>query len=138
MKPMIFEHFSGKDICSTEDEARAVLGKTVNGVNEFIIYQDTDSTYPYISVLVNGEYAYLWFTPEEDHPGFQAYSAGVELDPDESTIFYVNTPTEEMEIPNEYVSSKETVLQAVLEFMGCTKWPASFEELPACVQWEEL
>lgn len=140
MRPMVFEHFLGKDVCGAEDEVRSVLGKTKDGKNEFMIYTDSssDSEFPCISVLVKGDYAYIWYTHSENLAGYQAYGEDLGLDPNGSTIFYINTGTEEMYIPNRYVNTKERVLQAVLGFMDFSKWPASYEELPACVEWEEL
>lgn len=138
MRPMVFEHFCGKDLCGTEDEVRAVLGKTVDGKNEFIIYIDSDGEFPYLSVLVKGDYAYIWYTHSENLAGYQAYGEDLGLDPDGDTIFYIGTGTEEMYIPNRYVNTKERVLQVVLEFMNFSKWPTSYAELPACVEWEEL
>lgn len=143
MRSMIFEHFSGKDLCGTEDEVRAVLGKTENGKNEFIIYtapdQETglDDGPPYIILLVKGEYAYIWYTHSEDMAGYQAYGEELGLDPDGSTIFYL-TATEEMYVPNRYVATRERALQAVLGFMALDRWPACYEQLPKCVRWEEL
>ena len=96
-----------------------------------------------ISVLVNGKAAYLFYAPFDDSvgAGFQAYGEdedGFELDPDENTVFYGNTPTEEIEISNEYVCSREKAIEVVLAFMDCDEWPSRYEDLPDCVEWEEL
>ena len=40
--------------------------------------------------------------------------------------------------PNDYILSKETALQVVLAFMELEEWPACYEEMPSCVEWEEL
>ena len=53
-------------------------------------------------------------------------------------MFSVNTPTEELEVGNELVCSKEKAIQVVLAFMEQSQWPSCIEELPNCVQWEEL
>ncbi len=55
-----------------------------------------------------------------------------------SLYFYVNIPTVEMEIRNEYVCTKETALQVILKFMCYDECPVCFEDLPDCVEWEEL
>lgn len=138
--PMVFRHFCGEDICRTADEVKAVFSKHVNGVNQFFISDISDKLYPYLSILVNGEKAYIWYSPfaGTENPGFQAYGEDTESDPDDITVFYVNTPTEEMEIRNEYVCTKEKALQVVLKFMYYDEWPVCYEDLPNCVEWEEL
>lgn len=140
MVPMIFEHFAGKEICSTEAEVQAVFAKAVDGVNTFNIYEttDTDSMYPYLTVMVSGDYAYIWYAPDDESAGIQAYGDNQDLDPEGVTIFHLATPTEETEVPNDYVCSKETALRVVLEFMNREEWPTCYEELPDCVEWEEL
>ena len=138
MVPMIFEHFAGKEVCSTEAEARAAFAQAVDGVNAFNIYTDADGVYPYLSVMVNGNCAYIWYAPDEESAGFQVYGNDLELDAEGDMVFYINTPTEEMQVPNNYVCSKETALQVVLEFMKREDWPTGYEELPNCVEWEEL
>ena len=47
------------------------------------------------------------------------------------TIFYMNTPTEEMHIPNRYVIQKIEAVQIVMEFI-------STQAFPSCGEWEEL
>ncbi len=143
MTPMVFKHFAGEDICSTVDEVKTVFNKDINGVNEFIISNDSDSQYPYLNILVSRRSAYIFYAPFDGSvgAGFQAYGEdedGFELDPDGITIFYVNTPTEEVEIGNEYVCSLEKALQVILAFMSYNKWPVRYEDLPNCVEWEEL
>ena len=59
MIAMIFEHLEGKETCSTLEEVRSVLDKTVNGGNAFNIYREQDAVFPYLSVLTQGEYAYI-------------------------------------------------------------------------------
>lgn len=143
MTSMFFKHFHGNDRCSTAEEIKQILHQDVNGVNEFIISNNPHDPYPYLSVLVNGKAAYLFYAPFDDSvgAGFQAYGEdedGFELDPDENTVFYVNTPTEEIEISNEYVCSREKAIEVVLAFMDCDEWPSRYEDLPDCVEWEEL
>lgn len=143
MTSMFFKHFCGNDICSTAEEVKTVLNKDINGVNEFIISNSPDNQYPYLSVLVNGKSAYILYAPFDGSvsAGFQAYGEDeddFELDPNDITIFYVNTPTEEIEISNEYVCSREKAIQVILEFMSCNELPSCYEGLPSCIEWEEL
>ncbi len=57
--PMVFRHFCGEDICRTADEVKAAFSKHINGVDQFFISDISDKLYPYLSVLVNGENAYI-------------------------------------------------------------------------------
>lgn len=143
MTSMIFKHFNGTDKCSTAEEIKNIFYQDRNGVNEFIVTSNSDAPYPYLSILVNGNSAYIFYTPFDDSigAGFQVYGEdedGFELDPDDKTIFYVNTPAEEIEISNEYVCSREKAIQVTLAFMNCDEWPSCYEDLPNCVEWEEL
>ena len=90
MTSMFFKHFCGNDICSTVEEVKTVLDKDINGVNEFIISSSPDNQYPYLSVLVNGKSASIFYAPFDGavSAGFQAYGEdeeGFELDPDDIT-----------------------------------------------------
>ena len=135
----IFSSFLICAACSSPSSSRAVRCKN----KAFIISNNPHDPYPYLSVLVNGKAAYLFYAPFDDSvgAGFQAYGEdedGFELDPDENTVFYGNTPTEEIEISNEYVCSREKAIEVVLAFMDCDEWPSRYEDLPDCVEWEEL
>lgn len=142
MIPMMFYHFCGEDVCTTAEDVKVVLQKEIHGVNEFRMTSSVESAYPYLSILVNRDFAYLFYMPQEDSDiaGFQAYEEEneLDLDPDGVTLFSVNTPTEELEVSNESVCSKEKATQVVLAFMEQSQWPSCIEELPNCVQWEEL
>ncbi len=143
MRSLIFEHFCGKEVCATADDVRAVFRRDVNGVNEWIISDSTDSRSPYLSVLANQNAAAVFYTPADgsESAGFQAYGddeEGLEPDPDGVTIFYTNTPAEELEISNEIVCTREKALEVVLAFMEADAWCSCWEDLPDCVEWEEL
>lgn len=135
MIPAIFEHLEGKETCSTLEEVRAVLDKTVDGGNAFNIYREQDALFPYFSVLTQGQYAYIWYAPDESSAGIQAWGEDLGLDPEGSVNFYIPELTV---TPNDYILSKETALQVVMAFMEMEEWPACYEEMPDCVEWEEL
>ena len=136
MIPAIFEHLEGKETCSTLEEVRSVLERKVDGGNAFYIYRNTDAVYPCLSVLTRGEYAYIWYAPaDESSAGFQAWGEDLGLDPEGFVNFYIPELTVR---PNDYILSKETALQVVMAFMELEKWPACYEEMPGCVEWEEL
>ena len=135
MIPAIFEHLEGKETCSTLEEVRAVLERKVDGGNAFNIYKEQDALFPYFSVLTRGEYAYIWCAPDVSSAGIQAWGEDLGLDPEGSVNFYIPELTV---TPNDYILSKETALQVVLAFMELEEWPACYEEMPSCVEWEEL
>ena len=131
----IFEHLEGKEICSTPEEVRAVMDKMVDGGNAFNIYREQDVVFPCLSLLTQGEYAYIWYAPDESSAGIQAWGEDLGLDPEGTVKFYSPELTE---IVNDYILTRETALQVVTAFMELEKWPACYEEMPDCVEWEEL
>ena len=130
MIPIIFEHFEGKSICKTPDDVNKVLNTTVNGANDFIIYR-SEKSYPYLELLIKDDKAFAYFFPNEEAAGYRAYNANVNIDNNSSTLFYMNTPTEKMYVPNRYVIPKKEAVQIVLEFI-------STQALPSCGKWDEL
>ena len=132
MKNFRINHFGGKALCTTWDEVAQTLEQTVGGVNEFFIAED-HTMYPHLTVLINGSYAYVTCVPTEEAAGSQAFSENVEvdLDPNGISIFYTNTPSEEIEIYNDYVIPKTLAIQVVKEFVETGK-------MSNCVEWEEL
>ena len=143
MIPLYFEHFCGKDFCTTGEEVRAVLAKDVDGFNEFIIADAPaapgDSPYPYLSVLVKGDCAYLWYAPDDSSAGLQVYGPeDSPLDPEDSTVFHITPAGEQLWVGNCYVCPRQTALEVVLAWMALPAWPACLEEMPGCVEWEEL
>ena len=125
MKKM-FDHFGGTDACSTPEEDEKVFSFTVNGVNSFWI---SDGQHPVLSILVKDELAYAILFPDEGSAGIQAYAD--EPPEGDSTVFYINTPAEEIAIRNEYVISKPVAKQIMLEFLET-------QSLSDFLEWEEL
>ena len=130
-----FEHLAGKEICSTPEEVRAVMDKMVDGGNAFNIYREQDAIFPYFSVLTRGEYAYIWYAPDESSAGIQAWGEDLGLNPEGSVDFYIPELTV---TPNDYILTRETAVQVVLAFLEIEEWPTCYEEMPDCVEWEEL
>lgn len=89
--------------------------------------------FPYLTVLINGSYAYVYCVPNEVDAGLLAFSedAETDLEPDGISIFYTNTPSEEIEIYNDYVIPKSLAVEIVKEF-------AETEKMSDCAEWEEL
>ena len=132
MSKIIIHHFLGDSLCETTDDVLKALDQSVDGVNEFFIVHE-HTMFPYLTVLINGSYAYVYCVPNEVDAGLVAFSEGAEtdLDPDGISIFYINTPSEEMEIYNDYVIPKSLAAEIVKEF-------AETGKMSDCVEWEEL
>jgi len=132
MKRTIICHFGEKSICETIEDVRNTLKQSIDGVNEFNIAQE-NTTFPYLAVLINGIYAHVVCVPSEESAGLLAFSDDVEmdLDPDGISVFYTNTPSEEIEIYNDYVIPKDLAFRIAEEF-------AETGRMSDCVEWDEL
>jgi len=128
---MIIEHFGGKAICDNIKDVENVLNyRTEKGVNEFWIYGETK--YPLLGLLVNKGTAYLHYFVNEGEPGFQSIgNDNLELDENENSIFYTNTDTEEVSIPNYSIITFTSALKAVKEFFETN-------DMPQCIEWDEM
>lgn len=86
-------HFGGKNICTTWDEVAQTLEQTVDGVNEFYIAAE-HTMFPYLAVLVKGDYAYVHCVPNEADGSLIAFSDDTltDLPQDGISVFYTNTP----------------------------------------------
>ena len=119
MTPLFFEHFLGKESCATPGEVRAVLAKSLDGYNEFIVadapWVPGADPYPYLSVLVKDRHAYLWYAPNDGSAGIQAYGPeDLGLDPDGSTAFHITPGGEVLEVCNNYVCPLEAAAEVLL------------------------
>lgn len=132
MTKMKVHHFLGDAVCETVEDLEKTLAQSVNGVNEFFIVKE-HTMFPYLTVLVNGAYAYVYCVPTEEAAGSLAFSddAETDLDPNGISVFYTNTPSEEIEIYNDYVIPKKLAEQIVKEF-------AETGRMSERVQWDEL
>ena len=132
MKNFRINHFGGKALCTTWDEVAQTLEQTVGGVNEFFIAAE-HTMFPYLVVLLQGDYAYMHCVPNETDAGLVAFSDDISTDlpTDGISIFYTNAPTEEIEIYNDYVIPKTLAWTVVKDFVETG-------EMSSCVEWEEL
>ena len=127
---MLVEHFLGKKECSNFEEMREVLDeRTEKGVNEFII--STNEPFPYMVMAVKERYACLSYFREDDDPGYSSVNNTPILDADEISIFYTNTDSEEIEVANYSIIEIKDAVSAVKEFFET-------QQLPKCIEWEEL
>ncbi len=132
MRKIEMHHFGGKNICATWDEVAQALEQTVDGSNEFFIVAE-HTMFPYLAVLVRGDYAHVICVPNEADGGLLAFSddAPTDLPPGGISVFYTNTPTEEIQICNDYVIPKSLAWAVVKDFVETG-------ELSSRVQWDAL
>lgn len=132
MKKISICHFGGKELCVTWDEVAHTLEQTVDGVNEFFIVAD-HTMFPYLTVLVRGDHAHVYCVPNEADGGLLAFSdvTPTDLPPNGISIFYTNTPTEEIQICNDYVIPKALARMVVKDFVETG-------EMSDRVEWDEL
>lgn len=125
---MKVSHFGGEVDCQTMKELDALLNiRYGTGANEYWIPREG---YPCLAIMVNHDFAFLAFYPEDGHPGFQSVGEDTTLDQKETSIFYTNTPTEEIEVWNEFVVPFSKAHEAAMEFFTALS-------LPVCVEWSE-
>ena len=125
---MIIEHFGGTEYASNADELCMVLNKRYgNGVNEFWISEEKMDI-PCMTILVNKNLANVTYFPDSNSPGYQ--SVGNKKNPKDSSVFYVNTPDEEIEIFNDTIISFQDALKAAIEFF-------QNNQMPTCIEWTE-
>lgn len=124
-------HFGGIEYTDTVDGLKKVLSKRFgDDVNEFWITEN-ESDNPCLAILINKTLANLTFFPEDGHPGFQSFGNENDLVPGGYSVFYTNTPEEEIEINNDMVIPVEDAVKAAEEFFANN-------EIPTSVKWMNL
>ena len=127
---MKIEHFGGFVECNGIEEFESILNMRYGkGVNEFWVCGK--DRYPCLSVMVNGEYAYVHFFPEHKHPGFHSVSINTRLPEGKTSVFYTGTIYEEIQISNDAVIPFSFAVTAAKEFFNTLK-------MPKCIEWFEL
>ena len=120
---MVIAYNGGSQNCSNVQDLIEVLNIRDEGnCNEFWLSEEYEKN-PTLAILVCGGNAFLTYFPEEGHPGFQSLNANG--DADEVTDFDI------FEISGEYVVSFSLTVKAAQEFY-------ERQELPTCLEWEEL
>lgn len=125
---MMIRHFGGIETAFTSGELRGVLSKRLwKDVNEFWITED-NKEFPCMAILVNGILANVTFFEDENDIGVQSIGGELGLKAGLFTVFYTNTPNEEIEIHNEMIVSTEVAVKAAEAFLrGNTR--------PSCINW---
>jgi hypothetical protein len=127
---MIIEDFkSANDLMNNAEIENALAKRYGEGANEFWL-SHADGRFPAMSILVKGNVAALHYFSEDQNPGL--ISAGrSDLEPNGSTIFYINTEEEKQEIPNGMIVPFSLALEAAMEFFAN-------KEPPRCIEWLAL
>jgi hypothetical protein len=103
-----------------------------NQENEFLLAPDA-SKYPYLSIMVRGDVAVLYYFPEGDHAGYLAVGGKLNLDLQEMTTFQIGglDPGDTIDIQNEFIVPFSEALKVAEEFFHS-------QELPRSIEWFEL
>ena len=124
------DFYGASDVASITDLESVLRRRYGRGVNSFWL-SHADEKNPTLSMLVKGELATLTYFPQESHPGFTSIGKMEGLDPDEMTIFYLDTPEQEQEIMNSSVVAFSSAVEAAKEFFNS-------RNLPTAIKWSEL
>jgi Immunity protein Imm1 len=114
------------DASSSVDVERILLKRYDKGVNSFWIYHQPREK-PLLLILVNNQLANLHYFPDEEHPGYASIGNVSSLPARGNTVFFMNSPKEEEEVPNDAIVPFAAALAAAKEFLVSTKLPASIE-----------
>lgn len=123
---MKISHFGGIVECKTIEDLGNVLNMRYgDGVNEFWISGKEDD--PCLAVLVNKDHANITYFSEDGDIGLQSAGMDTNLDPNGMTIFYTNTPDEEIEVSNSAVIPFSKAIGVIKEFFETMDLPKSIE-----------
>jgi hypothetical protein len=119
------------DATNEADVERILLKRYGEGVNALWLYHEPREK-PLLLILVNGQLANLdYFSDEEGHPGYHSIGNMPSLPSDGTTVFFMNSPTEEEHVYNGAIVPFADALAAAEEFLVST-------ELPPSIEWFEL
>jgi hypothetical protein len=125
------EDFGGARHANDEAEVASALTRRYgHDVNEFWLFHD-ERRAPALAIVVKGDLASLTYFPEGAHPGFTSVGTLGELDPNGSTTFSINSPSERHEVDNRSIVPTFVAVQAAQEFL---RDPG----LPSAAKWFEL
>ena len=88
------------------------------------IFISTETKYPYLSILVNGDHACIHYFESEDGAMFQSLGNGKE-----GIVFLA--AGEEWKAPADTIVTLETAIKCMKEFFETMK-------RPKCIKWQEL
>ncbi len=112
-------------------ELNAALARrfTIDGAAVNSFWLTHKARFPALSILVRDDLASLWYSGDEDSPGFISWGSMSILSKEGQTVFYLRR--EPQTIPN----------QSIVPFIEAS-WAAEgflrTKELPAAINWREL
>jgi hypothetical protein len=120
-------HMSGTATANSTEDVKAILGLREEGkVNDFYI-SPASSAYPSLKVLVNSEYAHVTYFPEDGISGFVSIGDLEALKDQDWFTFYMDRPTQEMQVSADQVVLFSQALRATLEFFHNNSLPSSLK-----------
>ncbi len=126
----IQDYYTVWDVVNPADVEAALSKRHRSGHNAFLLSHG-DSVFPWISILVNGDLAYVHFCPRQQHPGFAASGMAPNLKTGGETVFFPDGTEEPLEMMNEQVVGFSDALKVAQEF-------AVSAAMPKCIQWIEF
>src|SRR5690606_15305426 len=100
------------------------------GANSFWLYP-ADEDVPSLLILAMNDLASLHFFPNQEHPGFSSIGDIEGLDPNGTTVFYMDGMNAPQDMNNDTIVPFEKAVEAAKEFFVNG-------ELPNCIEWREL
>ena len=119
-------------IISTKDaETELFLSRRHgNGVNAFWLSHGNEQ-YPYMIILVKDGLASLHYFPRDADPGMRSSDGSSDPDSFGMTTFYLNSPSEKLDVINDSIVPFELAVEAAKQF-------SKSREAPSAVRWFAL
>ena len=123
--------FRGKHKADSVLQLESVLSnKYAQNRNGFWLTHN-DEENPTLALLVNGDFATLYYFPREGHPGFVPAEGLENVSEAGTTAFSIDALEQESEIPNEQVVSFTKAVTAAKNFFES-------KQIPQSMKWREL
>lgn len=125
---MIINTSKGDISCNSKEELAKIIkcGSALPGGDEILM--NGDDEYPYLSILVNGQYACVHYFAEKDQDICIWQSYG---DSDKEVTFFAGAGDAEWTAPEDTIVPLEAALKCMEEFYDTMN-------RPECIEWQEL
>ena len=128
---MRIRDFSSEQVVKAAEEFETILQHRFDeGANSFWLYP-ADEDVPSLLILAMNDLASLHFFPNQEHPGFSSIGDIEGLDPNGTTVFYMDGMNAPQDMNNDTIVPFEKAVEAAKEFFVNG-------ELPNCIEWREL
>jgi hypothetical protein len=112
------------DLTDPEEIEAALSTRHGGGRNAFWLSHGSEG-FPTISIMVNGDLAYIHYLPERRHPGFSSIGMVPGLPSGEESVFFPSNSNEPLEIMNEQVVRFFDAKKVAQEFAVSAAMPKS-------------